>query len=141
MTIIDANVILRAIVRPATKSDILMAHTATTLIERVKQGNEMILLTDAVVAEVVFILSSRRHYGIPRVDVVARLTPIFRLSGCRLTQKRFVLAALDLWASTPKISFVDALVATYAQALGQPLASFDIELGKVAGITLWQPPP
>jgi predicted nucleic acid-binding protein len=140
MTIVDANYFLRSFVRPATAQDRVMAQAATTLFQRVKAGQETMLVTDAVVAEVVFILASKRHYQLPRLDVVARLTPVLQLRGCKLTRKRFVLRALDLWAVSPKISFVDALSATYAQELGSPLASFDTDLGKVPGITLWQPP-
>jgi predicted nucleic acid-binding protein len=138
--VVDANYFLRAIVRPATPQDAVMAQTATTLFERVKTGEDTIFVSDAVVAEVVFILSSKRHYGLPRIDVVARLAPMLQLNGCRLIRKRVVLRALDLWGGAPKLSFVDALGATYAQELGRPLASFDADLGKVPGITLWQPP-
>ena len=141
MTIIDANYFLRAIVRPATPQDREMASIATTLFERVSAGLETILVTDAVIAEVVFILSSKRYYHLPRPDVVARLAPILQMSGCRLNRKRFVQRALDQWVSSPKLSFVDSLCAAYAQELGEPLASFDVELGKVPSITLWQPSP
>jgi predicted nucleic acid-binding protein len=140
MTIIDANYFLHAIVRPATAQDHTMAQAATTLFQQVKAGRETILVTDAVVAEVVFILASKRHYHLPRPDVVARLKPILQLPGCKLTRKQFVLRALDLWATSPKLSFVDALSATYAQELRRPLASFDTDTGKVPGVTLWQPP-
>ena len=140
MIVVDANSFLRAIVRPATPQDTVMAQTATTLFSRVKVGADAIFVSDAVVAEVVFILSSKRHYGLPRPDVVARLTPMLQLHGCRLPRKRVVLGALGLWGGAPKLSFVDALGATYAQELGEPLASFDADLGKVPGIRLWQPP-
>jgi predicted nucleic acid-binding protein len=140
MTVVDTNYFLRAIVRPATTQDTVMAQTATTLFEQVKAGEETIFVSDAVVAEIVFILSSRRHYGLPRIDVVGRLAPMLQLHGCRLARKRVVLRALDLWGGAPKLSFVDALGATYAQELGEPLASFDADLGKVPGIALWQSP-
>ena len=76
-----------------------MAQTAATLFERVKAGENTIFVSDAVVAQVVFILSSRRHYRLPRIDVVARLTPMLQLHGCRLTRKRVVLGALGLAAA------------------------------------------
>ncbi|MEA2510695.1 MAG: uncharacterized protein QOJ59_182 [Thermomicrobiales bacterium] len=139
MIVVDANYFLRAIVRPATPQDGAMAQTATTLFARVKAGEETILVTEAVVAEVLFILSSKRHYGLSRPDVVGRLTPILQLRGCRVTRKPLVLRTLDLWVDSPKLSFVDALGATYAQELGWQLASFDADLGKVPGIVLWQP--
>jgi predicted nucleic acid-binding protein len=140
MTVVDANYFLRYFLRPATPQDQHMAQTAATLFRRVEAGQEAIITTDAVVAEVVFILSSRRHYHLPRPDVVARLTPILRLPGCKVTRKRFVLRALDLWSISAKLSFADALGAVYAQELKVPLASFDGALARVARTTLWQPP-
>ena len=141
MTIIDANYFLRAIVHPETPRDREMADIAIKLFRDVRDVKETILVTDAIVAEVVFILSSKRHYGLPRSDVVARLAPILQLSGCQLNRKRFVQSALDRWASSQKLSFVDSLSAVYAEELGEPLASFDAELGKVPGIELWKPSP
>jgi predicted nucleic acid-binding protein len=140
MTVIDANYFLRAIVRPQTPHDVQLATTAQTLFRLAAIGQETFTTNDAVIAEVVFILHSPRHYNLPRPDVSARLKPILSLSGCKLPQKTRVLRAFTLWEGTPSISFVDALTATQALDLGVALGSFDRRLGRVPGITLWQPP-
>ena len=140
MTVADANYFLRYLVRPATPQDQVMSQTAATFFRLVQTGRGTFTTTDAVVAEVVFILSSKRRYGVPRADVVARLKPLLRLPGCKRPQKRLCLRALDLWMSEPRLSFVDALGAVHAQALRVPLASFDAALARVPGLTLWQPP-
>ena len=140
MTVVDANYFLRYLVQPATPADQAMFETATTFFELVREGEETFTTTDAVIAEVVFILSSRRHYNRPRADVAALLKPLLQLPGRKLPRKRRCLRALDLWAARPHVSFVDALGAVQAQELGAPLASFDADLGKVPGVSLWQPP-
>lgn len=140
MTIVDANYFLRYFVRPVSPQDEQMAQTAAALFRRVEAGQETITTTDAVIAEVVFILASKRHYHLPRPDVVARLRPILHLPGFKLAHKQLVLQALDLWASAPKLSFVDALGAVHAQRRRLRFASFDADVASLPGITLWQPP-
>ncbi len=58
----------------------------------------------------------------------------------KLREKRTILAALDLWATVPKLGFVDALTAAYAQHLGVELATFDTDFDLLPGITRWLPP-
>ena len=138
MIVVDANYFVRAMVRPVTPLDTIMAQTAETLFRRVKRGEDVMTTTDAVIAEVVFAL--QRHYGLTRADIAARLRPMLQLRGFKLPTKRLCLTALDLWETSPKISFVDALAAAQARNGGRALATFDQDLGKVAAVTLWQPP-
>ena len=140
MTAVDANYFLRFLVQPATPEDQTMRASATALFRRVRAGEETITTTDAVIAEVVFILSSQRHYNRSRADVAALLRPLLQLAGFRLSGKGRCLRALDLWAARPSLSFVDALVVVQAQELRVPLASFDAELARIPDVTLWEPP-
>lgn len=140
MIVVDANCFLRYVVQPTTTRDRSTAEATAALFRLAKEGREAFTTSDAVIAEVVFILSSARHYNVPRPDVVALLKPILRLRGCKLPGKRRCLRALDLWAESPRLSFVDALVAITARDLGVPVASFDTELGRVPGLTAWVPP-
>jgi predicted nucleic acid-binding protein len=117
-----------------------MAATAAALFRLVRAGDETFVISDAVVAEVLFILSSKRHYAVPRADAAALLKPLLQLPGCRMPRKGLCLVALDLWTASPNLSFVDALVATYADRLGAPLATFDADLARVPGIVTWAPP-
>jgi predicted nucleic acid-binding protein len=45
-----------------------------------------------------------------------------------------------LWEARPNLSFVDALVVVQVQELGVPLASFDEDLARIPGVTIWEPP-
>lgn len=139
MTVVDANYFLRYFVQPATAQDVAMHDMAATLFRRVAAGREAFTTTDATIAEVVFILSSRRHYNLPRVEAAALLRPMLQLTGCKLPHKRRCLRALDLWTARPNLSYVDALNAMQAQELGVPLASFDVDLIHESGVTPWRP--
>jgi predicted nucleic acid-binding protein len=139
MIVIDANYFLRYLVQPTTPQDEEMSKRAAALFGMVRAGIETATTTDAVIAEVVFILSAKRHYGVERGDVVARLKPILQLTGLRLPRKRSCLSAFDLWVQTPTISFVDALAAQLAIDLQTELATFDAAPGRVPGVATWEP--
>jgi predicted nucleic acid-binding protein len=109
------------------------AYQARTLFSAVLAGTAEITTSDAILAEVVFILSHPRHYGVGRSEVATKLRPLLQPRGCRLTDKAVCLLALDLWVELPKLSFPDALGAAYVQLRGYELATFDVELGRVAG--------
>ena len=140
MIVVDVNYFLRAIVQPQTPQDVQQAATAQMLFRLAASGQETFTTNDAIIAEVVFILHSPRHYNLARPDVTARLKPILQLPGCKLPNKSRILGSLDLWEGSPSISFVDAVAATQALDLGIDLGSFDRRLARVPGIALWQPP-
>jgi predicted nucleic acid-binding protein len=71
-------------------------------------------------------------------SIAALLEPLLQLPGLRLPRKRSCLTALDLWAQTPSISFVDALGASLATELRTALATFDRRLTRVPGVVQWE---
>lgn len=139
VTFVDANFLLRGLIRGATPQDEVMAREAADLFARAERGDEEITTSDAVLAEVAFILNSPRQYDRPPDDVAARLKTILLLRGFRLPQKRIVLRALDIWTSFPKLGFVDALTASYATEPGVALATFDSDFDDLPGITRYRP--
>lgn len=140
MIVLDASYFLRYLNRPRTPNDVAMHEQAQALFRLVRTGQETFTTSEAVVAEVVFILHARRHYGFARSNVAARVKPLLAQQGCKMPRKRVVLAAFDLWEATPAISFVDALAIMQSQDLNAALGSFDAAVGRVPGVTLWQPP-
>jgi predicted nucleic acid-binding protein len=136
---VDANVFLRALVRPTTPRDQAWARDAAELFRAVGAGAEEITTSDAVLAEVAFVLASPRQYGMAPPDIAARLKPILSLRGCKAPQKGIWLRALDVYASSPNLGFVDALSVAYAERPGIVLATFDSDFDAIPGITRWRP--
>ena len=135
----DANVFLRMLAEPATPQDRVAHSIVRELFDRVAAGGVRLLTPDAVIAEVVFIMSNPRHYAIPRDTVVSSLLPLLTPPGCVLANRDAVLAALDLWEANPRISFPDALVTAWAWDQRAELATFDRRLQRVAGDAVWPP--
>ncbi len=136
MIFVDANVFLRHLVTPATSQDVANARRSAVLFRRVEQGKEVITTSEATIAEVVFILSAKRHYNTPRKIVVTGLKPLLRPTNCRLAEKAVCLRALDLWEAHSRLSFPDALGAAYSEQLAYELATFDERLSRLPGLAI-----
>lgn len=139
MIFLDANVLLRALTRSPEAEVQQMNQAAGDLLRRVERGEVEATTSDAVIAEVAFILTAKAHYQQSVAEAAGRIGTILRLRGIKLRDKRVVLRALDLWADNPKLGFVDALTASYAQQPGVILATFDADFDHIPAITRWRP--
>jgi len=120
-----------------------MHDQATTLFEAIERGDEETTTSEAILAEVAFVLASPRQYNLPAADVAAYLAALIRLPGLKLPrgQKRRYLRALDIWAATPKLGFVDALTVALVESTTIELATFDTDFDAIPRIIRRQPLP
>ncbi len=134
---IDTDVIIRFL----TGDDLSKQERAARLFEQVEQGTLVVAAPDTVIADAVFVLSSRRLYNLPRHEVAALLIPLVRLPGFRVSNRRSVLAALNLYGYGPvKIDFGDTLIVASMQQNGSDtLFSFDADFEKISGINRQEP--
>ena len=139
MTFVGANSFLRSIVRSTTPDGQAKAAQAAALVRAAREGTADITTSEAVRAEVAYVLATPRHYQLPAADVAARLRPILQLRGLRLPEKRLYLRALDIMGSPPRLGFVDALTVAILERSGDDLASFDSDFDRVPGIRRYQP--
>ncbi|MCY3800185.1 MAG: type II toxin-antitoxin system VapC family toxin [Chloroflexi bacterium] len=137
MRFLDANVILRYL----TRDDVAKARACYQLFQRVKRGDEELFTCEAIVTEVVYVLSSRRApYRLSHEEIRARLVPILTLRGLRLPHKRVYVRALDLYASSPFLDFEDALAASHMEQRGvTEIVSYDKDFDRVAGLQRVEP--
>lgn len=137
MRFLDTNVILRFL----TKDDEEKAQASFELFRRVSLGEEELFTCEAIVAEVVFVLVSRRGpYRLTHEEIRDRLVPILTLRGLRLPQKRIYLAALDLFASASFLDFEDALAIAHMQRQGiGEIVSYDRDFDRISGVQRVEP--
>ena len=133
MIFVDTSAFLRYLVQPATPQDQVNERRAAALFSQVKEGIAEITTSEAVLAEVAFILTSPRHYHGPRSTAAASVKALLRPKGCRMPAKDVCLRALDLWVEHPRLSFPDALGAAYSELRGHELATFDVAQSRVPG--------
>jgi predicted nucleic acid-binding protein len=123
--LLDANVFLRAIVKSPDPRIQWMHEDAQALFTSANRGEEQLTTTDAIIAEVAFVLTSKAHYGLSANDACARMKPLVRIRALQFHGKSHVLRALDLWPQHPRLDFPDVLLAVHADLDGLTLASFD----------------
>jgi len=138
MIFLDANIFLRALTRSPDSHIQRMNDIAADLLRAADRGDVEVTTSDAVIAEVAFVLTSRSHYQLTVPDAAGRIAALVRLRGVKLRDKRIVLRALDLWMANPRLGFVDALTASYAQQPGVELATFDTDFDDLPDIVRWR---
>lgn len=141
MIFLDTNIFLRYLVAPVTTNDHAWHEQATVLFEAIARGAEAATTSEAVLAEVAFVLNSKRQYNLPPSDIAAYLEPIIQLPNLHLPRraKRRYQNALALWSDHPALGFVAALTA--ASVMVAPdimLASFDADFDYIPGISRWR---
>jgi predicted nucleic acid-binding protein len=135
---LDTNVIVRYL----TNDNPDHSPRAYELFRELAAGESTARLTEAVLVEAVQVLSSKQLYNQPRATIRHHLRNIISFKGVILRNKRRYLRALDLYVATPALSFVDALLAVYAQDHQPPtVISFDAGFDRVPGLTRQEPPP
>lgn len=137
MMFLDANYFLRYLVAPTSSATQAMHETAAAVFEVIERGEEEATTSEAILAEVAFVLASPRQYHLPATDVAAYLAPIIRLPNLKLPrgQKRRYLRALEIWAANPALGFVDALTVASVEHKPVVLATFDTDFDRFPGIT------
>lgn len=109
------------------------------LFERAERGEYELTTSEAIIAEVVFVLSPNTLYGRSRSDIARALKALFGRRAIRLDDQQAVLQALDLYETT-RLDFEDCLaVAHAARDTGGRIYSYDKELGCIAGVTRLEP--
>ena len=137
MKFLDTNVILRYL----TKDDKAKAEACYRLFQRMRHGEEEVLTCEAIVSEVVYVLSSRRApYRLSHEEIRGRLMPILTLRGLKLPQKSVYIRALDIYALSTRLDFEDALAAAHMERQGiTEILSYDKDFDLVAGIQRVEP--
>ena len=132
---LDTNIIIRYL----TRDDPDKAARAYALLQAVEHNQRQVTTTEAVLAEVVYVLSSKRLYNIARSVIRQRLLDILALPGLRLANKSVYRRALDLYASI-NLDFTDCLiVARMEHAKITDVFSFDRDFEQIPGITRIEP--
>lgn len=114
MRLLDANAFLRYLTGDVPEQ----LEACTALFHRLHAGEEQVVTTEVVVAEVVYVLSSPALYRLAAPDVAARLKPLLLLRGLGVPHKQTLCLALDIYAADGVVDFEDALQIAHMQRLG-----------------------
>jgi len=130
--LLDANVLIRFL---RADHDAHFAK-AKKLIARAEAGEVRLILLDAVLAEVVFVLSS--VYKVKPVDIAGALHPFLFHGGVECPGAEVLGDTLERF-SQKNVDFMDAYLAAQAKAMEVPVCSFDRDFKKFKDIAIEQP--
>jgi len=125
MIVVDANVFLLGLAQPRDESNRWMHDEARDLLMGASRGEYHLFAPTAVIAEVMYVLTSKANYGLGATAACALLEPILRIDQLVIEDKPQVIRALSIWLDYPSLGFVDSLVAAMTERPGDVLASFD----------------
>jgi predicted nucleic acid-binding protein len=132
---LDTDVIVRLL----AGDDPQKQAAAQMLFEQVEQGSITVSAPDTVIADAVYVLASPRLYHQPRTMVSAAIARLVRLPHFHVKNRRAVLRALELYATT-NLDFGDVLiVSSMEQTHSTALYSYDKGFDRFTGITRREP--
>lgn len=132
----DTDILVRLI----TGDDPVKQDRAIALFEQVEQGALTLAAPDTVIADAIFVLTSKRLYHMARGEASAKLTTLVRLPNFRVQHRRAVIQALHLFGTTSHLDFGDALIIAMMQQSGERVIySYDSDFDTVPGLIRQQP--
>jgi predicted nucleic acid-binding protein len=134
---VDTNIFIRYL----TQDDLDKSNACRDFFESIENEVETATTCEAVISEVVYVLSSRVTYRLSRQDIRLRLEPILRIPGFRLPARGVFLRALDLFVDYPRLDFEDALCVAHMERIDiQEIASYDRGFDRVPDLARFEPP-
>lgn len=132
--ILDTNVIIRLL----TADDKIKQEKVVRLFEKIKEEKITAFIHDVIFAEVVFVLVSKKLYGLSKHKIQALLLPIVNLTNVKFNNKKGIKRALELFVKY-NIDFEDALIASDAENKKTEIVSFDSDFKKIPSIVSNEP--
>lgn len=135
MQFVDTNVFIRFL----TKDEPQKAEACFSLLDKATKGEIKLQTTESVIAEIVYILASKRLYNLPRRQIFEKLFPVLKIRGLNVPNKRTLIKALEVYAAS-KLDFEDTiLVANMQRTKSKELYSYDRGFDKIPEIKRLEP--
>jgi predicted nucleic acid-binding protein len=135
MQFVDANIFLRYL----TQDPPNQAQACHGLFLKAQRNEIELTTSEAIISEVVYVLSSKRLYGLTREDIRNSLYPLLTLSGLKLAGRSVFLRALDLYVAY-RLDFEDALAIAHMEHNKiSEILTYDREFDQVAGVQRIEP--
>jgi len=139
MQLVDTNVFIHFLVRPAGDIGQVEHKACTALVERVHRGDQEIATTEACLAEVFHVLTEKQQFRRPMEEAIAALRAIASQRGIRIQRPNFHSQALDILDRHRNLGFEDALLAAHALETGMEILSYDRHFDQVPGVVRVEP--
>lgn len=96
MIVVDANVFLRALIKPEDPRNQWMHEAANALFDRASRGEVVLTTSESVFAEIAFVLMSKSHYSRSAPETCADMLTLVANPGLEFPGKPQVSLAISL---------------------------------------------
>ncbi|CAN5824242.1 hypothetical protein BH23CHL2_BH23CHL2_08730 [soil metagenome] len=135
----DGYINTDVIIRFLTGDDPHKQAAAAELFAQVEAREVSLDIVDTVIADAVFVLTSRRHYGMSRQETGMSLSTLVAAPGLVMRNKRAVLDALNLFSSS-NLDFGDCMIVASMRSSDEArLYSYDREFDQFDDIERLEP--
>jgi predicted nucleic acid-binding protein len=132
---IDTNIFLRYL----TQDDKQKHRACFLLFQKAEQNEASLTTSESVLAEVVFVLSSKKHYRVSRQQIQIALSRLLILPGLRVRHHTTYIKALG-WYAASTLDFEDCLTMAHMQREGlKILYSYDRDFDQFTGVKRIEP--
>ncbi len=132
---VDTNIVLWHLLQ----DDPVQSPACTSLIRAIERGETKAWTTEVMIAEVVYVLSSKTAYALDRGTIRDLLVPIVAMARLDLPSKHLYPRILDLF-TTLRIDFADAYHAALIERRAPPeLYSYDLHFDRVPTLQRIEP--
>lgn len=134
---VDTNIFLRYLTADPDRYNACLA-----LFQQAERNQVSLVTSEAIIAEIVYVLSSPKHYQLSRQQIRVALSRLLLLPGLKMTNRNTHLRALALYAQHAALDFEDCLSVAHMAKVGtQQIYSYDRELDRLAGVERLEPSP
>lgn len=135
MRFLDTNIILRYLTRDLPEK----AERCLALFQQADRGEVELTTSEAIIAEVVYVLSSPNLYNLSRDRIRALLTPLLDLKGLKVPSRSLYHHALEIY-TTYAIDFEDAMAVAHMRDQGiEEILSYDRHFDRVDDVERVEP--
>ena len=132
---VDTNIFLRHL----TNDEPVQAGACFELFKKADRDEVALTTSESVLAEVVYLLSSRAVYNLPPETIKAMLYQLISLKGFKLGNKRLYLRALDLYGMY-KFDFEDCLSIAHMEEQNlEEIYSYDQDFDRIGNVKRMEP--
>jgi predicted nucleic-acid-binding protein len=122
--VIDTNVVLRYLLQ----DDDALFKKASVLLEKVKEGEESIVIPESVLAECVYVL--QKVYKVDRRKISEKLRGLLAYKGVVNPDKNDLVDSIILFGQT-QLGIVDCIACSKSINNGMSLFTFDDDLKRI----------
>jgi predicted nucleic-acid-binding protein len=132
---VDTNVFIRFLVR----DDLEKTARSEELLARAEQGDIELMTSEAVVLEIVQVLSSPRMYRMERSILATVMRSLLENRGLQIDHKVALIQAFNIYEATT-LDYTDCLAIEHARRTGDgAVYSYDRGLDRVPGVRRLEP--